>query len=461
MKRPLRILFIDDEIKIHQAVSALLSDEFVFHSATSGLEGLGKVKIVKPDLILLDLIMPGLDGFGVLRKLREDDNHIPVVVLSGNRSIFGAVEAMKLGAKDYIEKPFQPHTLKARLRKFLPSQEVDPEIEVRAKIIGKSAAMLKAWRQIHQYAPTDLPILLEGPTGTGKELFSRAIHEISPRRANNLVAIDCSTLPESLVEGELFGFEKGAFTGASASKVGRVEWANGGTLFFDEVSNISLNFQAKLLRVIQEMKLTPLGGKQDKYLDIRFVGATNVDIQLAIREGSFREDLFYRLGGMVIKIPPLTEREGDIPLLVQHFLNKFGSRLKKEGIRISPEAMEVLGAHHWPGNVRELAHVIHAAAAVADDIILPEHLVLMQCSRKQLAGEAKTANGKLEISLSVDCDLDQGVNLKEIKERAGIEVERKVLDLIRRKFYFNQTQMAKYLGVDPKTLRQLARGGAN
>jgi len=458
MNRP-SILLIDDEAPLHQSLRKFFEEEYVFHSAYSGLEGLEKARILKPNLILLDLVLPKMSGLEVLRKLMESRNQTPVIIVSGYGKIDSAVQTIKLGAADYLEKPVQNQKLKEMVKKFLyvvPSGQV---LSVRRHIIGESPQIKKIWNLIDTYGLTELPILLEGPTGTGKELFSKAIHEISNRRNNPFVAIDCSTLPESLIEGELFGFEKGAFTGANASKPGRIEWANGGTLFLDEITNIPLAQQAKLLRMIQEQKISPLGGKREKSLDIRFVCATNIDIREAIRKGTFREDLYYRLGGLVIKLPPLIERQGDIELLIRYFLEKYRLILKKEQLEVSDGAMKRLLSHSWPGNVRELAHAMYAAVAVAERIILPEHFEQVQDSLPlSPVTKFSQTNEKVELSLSLACDLSKKIDLKRIKEKAAAEIEKKIVMAIRKKHFFNQTQLAQYLGIDPKTLRGINCG---
>jgi len=453
------ILYIDDEVGLHKFLSRVLQDDYDFHSAYSGREGLEKAKILNPNLILLDLVLPGMSGLEVLKKIKESFSGTPVIMVSGLGKVEAAIQAIKLGAVDFIEKPFERSRLHQVLKKFLYIVPTNKEISVRKNIIGESPQIKKIWGLIEKYGPTDLPILLEGRTGTGKELMSRAIHECSKRRENPFVAIDCSTLPESLIEGELFGFERGAFTGANASKPGRIEWANGGTLFLDEITNIPLNYQAKLLRMIQEQKISPLGGKKEKNLDIRIVCATNIDIREAIRRGTFREDLFYRLSGLVIKLPSLVERQGDLELLVRYFMEKYRIKLNRDFMEISPEAMILLHSHSWPGNVRELAHAVYAAMAVADRIILPEHFGDFQDFQPSNAvRESSSREDKnTEFQFNLECDISKEVDLKKLKEKASVEVERKIVTAIRKKFYFNQTQLAKYLGIDPKTLRGIYR----
>jgi len=460
------ILFIDDEVQLHRFIGRILEEEYVIHSAYTGLEGLEKARILKPNLILLDLMLPEMTGLEVLKKIKESHIQTPVIIVSGYGKIDSAVQTIKLGAVDYVEKPFQNQKIKDIVKKFLYVTPTDKDLSVRRYIIGESPQIKKIWDLIDAFGPTELPILLEGPTGTGKELFSRAIHEASNRRNNSFVAIDCSTLPESLIEGELFGFEKGAFTGANASKPGRIEWASGGTLFLDEITNIPLAQQAKLLRMIQEQKISPLGGKREKSLDIRFVCATNIDIREAIRKGTFREDLYYRLSGLVIKLPPLTERQGDIELLIRHFLEKYRLILKKDQLEISDEAMKHLLSHSWPGNIRELAHTMYAAVAIAERIILPEHFEQIQGFLPSSLPSSPIPtfsqdDEKVELSLSLACDFSKRIDLKKIKEKAASEIEKKIVKEIRKKHLFNQTQLAQYLGIDPKTLRSINREPEN
>lgn len=447
------ILIIDDDPRMHELLFRQLEPEFVLCAASSGPEGLEKVHAIQPDLVLLDLVMPQISGMEVLKRLKETGREIPVIVLTAYGGVDSAVQAIKLGAADYLEKPFENQKLKQAIKTFLPRRKIVQELPIRQDIIGESPQIQRVWRLVEKYGPTDLPILLEGETGTGKERFARGIHEISKRGQGPFVAVDCSVLPESLVESELFGYEKGAFTGANVNKPGRLAWAKGGTFLLDEISNLPLFYQTKLLRVIQEQQYTPLGAKGVKPLDVRFVSTSNLDLREAIQQGTFREDLYYRISGMVIELPPLREREGDIELLARYFMERYGKRYHKPHLEISAEAMEPLLSHRWPGNVRELEYVLSRAVIMADRLILPQHILL----GSQRNGPASTNQGGIGLKLNFVYDIRQSIDLKRVKEEAAAEVERQLIAEVKKKLSLNQTELARFLGIDPKTLRSKER----
>jgi len=445
------ILVIDDEPSAHKAFTRFLAPEFSVHTACSGLEGLEKVNLVSPDIILLDLKMPKMNGFAVLKELRKNSRNIPVIILTAYGNADSAVQAMKLGATDYIEKPFVNQKLKRILETLLRGKKNTNELSNQLGIIGKSPQIQKVWQLVEKYGPTDLSVLLQGETGTGKELFAMALHQISERSRGPFVPVDCSTLPESLMESEIFGYEKGAFTDAIRNKPGRLEWANRGTLLFDEIGNLSLRYQAKLLRVLQEQQYVPLGGRKAKILDVRVVSASNIDLRQAIQHNSFREDLFYRISGVTIELPPLREREGDIELLARYFVKKYGEKYNKPYLEISDKAIAFLSSYRWPGNVRELEHAMAQAVILADRIISPKHLLLYSRNETFVSGD----NGTREIKLTLQLDRSgkRAVDLKKIKKRVTEQVERIVIAEARKKFSLNQTELAKFLHIDPKTLR--------
>jgi len=445
------ILVIDDEPAVHKIVARLLKSEFSVYSAYSGLEGFKKVSLNSPDLILLDLKMPQMSGIAVLKKLRENNNNIPVVILSAYGSVDSAVQAIKLGAVDYIEKPFEDKKLQQTIRIILKGRQDIKETSSELGIAGKSSQMQKVWQLVNKYGPTDLPVLLQGETGTGKELFARALHEVSKRHQGPFVPIDCSTLPESLVESEIFGYEKGAFTDANRNKPGRLEWANGGTLLLDEIGNLSLQYQAKLLRVLQEQRYVPLGARKTRNLDVRVVSASNIDLRQAIQGGSFREDLFYRISGVIIQLPPLREREGDIELLTHHFIEKYGRKYNKPTLKISGETMDILLSRHWPGNVRELEHLIAGAVVLANQIILPKHLPLPP--QKEIFTSGGNGANRVRLELEFGCSVSKPIDLKKIKGKLAERAERLIINEVKKRVPLNQTELAKFLHLDPKTLR--------
>ncbi|EAT14546.1 sigma-54 dependent transcriptional regulator [Desulfuromonas acetoxidans] len=385
MSQP-RILVVDDEAVIREAVKRILEQEgYEVITATSGHTALEKVQIDDFTVVISDLKMPGMGGMEVLKSIKILQPDVPVIIITGYATVETAVDAIKNGAFDYLSKPFTPPQVKEMVNKAIEQRKLSGEggslgntlNEHRGfhRFVGDSKAMQKVYGRILQVAPTDSTVLITGESGTGKELVARAIHENSARKDMPFVAIDCTALAESLLESELFGHEKGSFTGASQTKVGLFKVANGGTLFLDEVSNISLSSQAKLLRVIQEREVTPIGGTKPQPIDIRLISATNKNLRELSNEGDFREDLYFRLNTIPIDMPPLRERSGDLPLLVGYFLRKFADEINKEIKGVSPAAMNLLEDYDFPGNVRELEHMIERAVVLTSgDMIMPGDL---------------------------------------------------------------------------------------
>jgi transcriptional regulator with GAF, ATPase, and Fis domain len=324
-----------------------------------------------------------------------------------------------------------------------------PLFSARKRIIGESPALRSALRQVEQFGPTDIPLVLEGESGTGKELFAQAIHEVSPQARGRLVTLDCGTIPEELAESELFGYHAGAFTGAVKDRLGRVAWADGGTLFIDELTVLSLSAQAKLLRLIEQQTFVPLGAPdcRPRSVQTRFVSATNVALRAAVTRGVFRRDLYHRLNGFTIELPPLRERGRDVELLAEHFLGKFRDQFGKPELEIAPAALELLRLYPWPGNVRELQRVLAAAAVIADRAIAPEHLPAA------VAGASHAAESLLRLSAHLQPALASEIDLKHVKERAGRAAERELIVALQQRTHLNQRELARLLGVDPKTLR--------
>ncbi|MFX0066896.1 MAG: sigma-54-dependent transcriptional regulator [Candidatus Hermodarchaeota archaeon] len=340
MKERTNILIIDDDSAIRDSCTQVFEKEgYTVKTAKDGMQGLKLFKNEFFHVVFLDLKLPGLPGMEILSKIKQETPETPVIIITGYASIDSAVEAMKRGAFDYLAKPFSPEELRVITKKALGSRKILLEIlylrkELEAKsefetIVGQSKAMEKVLDVVKQVSPTESTVLITGESGTGKELIAREIHTHSTRNRGPFVAVDCGALVESLFESELFGHVKGSFTGAYETKYGRFEVANGGTIFFDEISNISLNIQANLLRVIQEREVTRIGSSKPIKVDVRILAATNENLPKAVREGKFREDLFYRLSVVPIHIPPLRERKDDIPLLVNHFLHKYNKRAKR------------------------------------------------------------------------------------------------------------------------------------
>ncbi len=376
-----RILVVDDEeIVIRSCLRILGNGDYEVEAVQSGREALKKIEENHYDVLILDIMMPEIDGLEVLQRVKESHPDIDVIMVTGLSQIDTAVRAMKLGAFDYLPKPFDPDELKlvvqrAFERRQLLQENLNLKSEVSSKyrfenIIGSSPRMQAVYRLIAKCAPTNSTVLLTGESGTGKELIARAIHYNSLRKDKPFVPVDCNSLSENLLESELFGHVRGSFTGAVANKKGMFEIANGGTLFLDEIGNLSLSTQAKLLRVIQEREFRAVGDTRAQGTDIRLITATNKDLKAMVADGTFREDLFYRINIFPIPIPPLRERREDIPALAFHFLNVFNEELGKKVTEFSEDAMSALVNHDWPGNVRELENTVQRAVILANDMVV-------------------------------------------------------------------------------------------
>ncbi|MGD8354031.1 MAG: sigma-54 dependent transcriptional regulator [Pseudomonadota bacterium] len=376
-----RILIVDDEKAIRDGLHKILEGEgFLTELSHNGYSAVEKLQASEFDLVITDLKMPGMDGIEVLNAISILQPNVPVIFITGYSTVENAVEVMKIGAFDYLPKPFTPQELLEKVGKALEHRAVLIEKESPARhlseqvaginIIGQSPSMKKIFLRIDQVAPTDSTVLITGESGTGKELVARAIHHLSPRRSKPFIAIDCTTLVENLLESELFGHIKGSFTGAVQTKTGLFKVADGGTLFLDEVSNISPAIQAKLLRVLQERVITPIGGTEAIPIDIRLIAATNRDLKELVMEGAFREDLVYRLNIVPIDLPPLRDREGDLSILVTHFMKKHAEEIGKDIQGMSPAAMSMLKNYPFPGNIRELENLIERAVVLAKDRLI-------------------------------------------------------------------------------------------
>src|SRR5215470_10431065 len=382
------ILVIEDEEK-HRRVIGLHLSSLGYGCTAAGTAEEGLKHAGEADLVLTDLKLPGMDGLALLEKLRAQNAQMPVIVMSAFGTVEIAVEAMKKGAVDFLPKPFSLDHLTVVVEKALEVRKLrDENRELREalgqryqfeNIIGRSAAMQDIFATITRVAPTRATVLLAGESGVGKDLIARAIHFHSPRRDRPLVKINCTALPENLMESELFGYEKGAFTGASTSKPGKFEQADTGTVFLDEIGDVPASIQVKLLRVLQEREFERLGSNVTRHIDVRVVAATNQDLRAALEQGTFREDLYYRLNVVPMNIPPLRERKQDIPFLANHFIRKLAPDAGREVESITDAALEKLTAYHWPGNVRELENVIERSMVMcrgkvleADDVKLED-----------------------------------------------------------------------------------------
>ncbi|MFN3396104.1 MAG: sigma-54-dependent transcriptional regulator [Thermodesulfovibrionales bacterium] len=439
-----RVLIIDDDEIIRKSCEKVLSPEgYIVVSAQSGREGL-KLLSNKPfDLVLTDLRMPDMNGIDVLKKVKEMGPDIEVIIITGYGTIKSAIEAIRYGAYDYVEKPFSPEELLNVVRRSLErrnlilentrlKQEVQSLYRVE-NIVGNSKAIQRVFNLIATVASTESTVLITGESGTGKELVARAIHYNSPRREGPFIVVDCGTIPDNLMEAELFGYTKGAFTGATETQKGLIETAKRGSLFFDEIGNLNLHLQAKLLRLIQEREFRMVGGKELIKADIRIIAATNKDLLSLVKEGSFREDLFYRLNVFPIYMPPLRERKEDIPALTDHFLKKYNKESAKNVTSISAEAMKKLFLYDWPGNIRELENVIHRALILSrgdtlrsediiisgmEDIKIPKNLRELKETKKRL--KARSIEG-IERSFILDALSRNNWNISRAAEEVGMQ----------------------------------------
>src|SRR5437763_3626438 len=361
-----RILVIDDEAAIRDSLKMTLEYEgYEFVGAATGQEGLALAEREAPDLVLLDVKMPGMDGLEVLDRLRAMSETLPVVVISGHGTISTAVDATKKGAFDFIEKPFASERVLVSLRNALDQRQLRDEnkslkraVEFRHQMFGESPALRQVMAAIGRAAPTNATVLITGESGSGKELVARAIHRNSLRSRDRFIQVNCAAIPEELIESELFGHEKGSFTGATEKQIGKFEQADHGTIFLDEVGDMSAKTQAKVLRVLQEGEVERLGSARTIKVDVRVIAATNKDLEAEIERGTFREDLYFRLSVIPIRVPPLRDRREDIPALVRHFAEMFGRENNRRPQRFTPAALQVLHKARWKGNVRELRNTV-------------------------------------------------------------------------------------------------------
>jgi two-component system nitrogen regulation response regulator NtrX len=361
-----RILVIDDEAAIRDSLRMILEyEDYRFVGASSGQEGLALIQRERPDLVLLDIKMPGMDGMEVLRSLRSTDDSLPVVMISGHGTTATAVDAIKSGAADFLEKPLSSERVIVTLRNVLTQSELRSEnrelklaMESKYEIVGQSPALKGVLDAVRRAAPTNATVLLLGESGVGKELVARTIHRNSPRARERFIQVNCAAIPEELIESELFGHEKGSFTGATEKQVGKFEQGDRGTIFLDEVGDMSPKTQAKVLRVLQEQEVERLGSARTIKVDVRVIAATNKNLEEAIARGEFREDLYFRLNVIPIVVPPLRERREDIPLLVQHFARRGSEEHNLKARRFDAAALEAMQRHRWRGNIRELRNAV-------------------------------------------------------------------------------------------------------
>jgi len=445
-----KILIVEDGKDTQFLLSNILKDAgYQTIIAGDGDKALKELERHSPNLALLDIKLPDMNGMKLLEEMKKNDKHLIIIMLTAYSDVKDAVKAMKLGAFDYITKPFDNEELLLIIKKALQTQYLSKEVEsLRKKLgeskaveetIGESPQIKQVLKQVEIIAPTNMTVILQGESGTGKELIAKLIHEKSLRKDKPFVAIDCGAIPDTLVESELFGYEKGAFTGAEERKEGKFEQANGGTLFFDEITNLPNSIQMKLLRAVQERKFQHLGGKRDISVDVRIIVATNISLSEAVKIGKFRDDLFHRLNEFHIDLPPLRERKEDLPVLTKHFLDEANRDLGKKTEGFSGEAMKFLLDYHWPGNIRELKNVIKKAVLLADsNQITSTHLSLN--------------NGHHPTQPHLQLDSKKDLSLKATKENATKEIEEKMIKEALAKTGGNKTKAAKMLKIDRMTL---------
>jgi two-component system, NtrC family, nitrogen regulation response regulator GlnG len=463
-----RILVADDEESMRWVLSkALKRKGFSVDLAKDGDEALGMIQKNAYDLAILDIKMPGMTGLDLLDRVRELKNDLLVVIMTAEASMKNAIEAMKRGAYDYITKPFDLDIIDAIIEKIDKAREMTSQVSILKEelkdryqlektIIGNSSAMRDVYKTIGKVAPSDITILIQGESGTGKELIARAIHFNSKRLGKPFIAINCAAIPKELLESELFGFEKGAFTGAVERKLGKFEQANGGTIFLDEIGDMPLDLQSKILRVLQEKEVMRTGGNQSIPINTRIVAATNQDLEEKVQNKSFREDLFYRLNVVPIRLVPLRERKEDIPLLVEYFLNKSCSEMELPVKNCGSDVLRLLTNHSWPGNVRELENTIKRAVILSSDQLLTAD----DFSGLRQHGSSAPKNEDISLESLVDMKLRSSLgNLDKMEagDLYGIvleQIERPLIRFVLEKTRGNQVKAADVLGINRNTLRK-------
>jgi len=442
-----KILVIDDEPGLRKSLSLILGDAgYTVVTASDGEEGLRKLEEDRPELVLCDIRMPGLGGLDFLARARESGTEALILIMTAYGSMDLAVQAMKAGAYDYIPKPFGADEVLLTIRKAEEREQLQREVgrlrqEVRAdrrfgEIVARSPGMMRVLELAGKVARHPSPVLVTGASGTGKELVARLIHRESDRSEGAFIAVNCGAIPETLLESEFFGYEKGAFSGADRQKAGLFEAADGGTLFLDEVGDLPHPLQVKLLRALQEGEIRRLGGTETRKVDVRVISATNKDLEDSIEQGEFREDLYYRLAVVPIHLPPLRHRLEEIPHLVRHILDRAESRLGIRIERVEPDAMEVLTGHHWPGNIRELENVLERAVVLTDT----DRITLEQLPDSVKRRDPTRASGGLP---------DDDLSVK----RHTAELERELIRKALERTGGNKTQAAEVLDLSPRALR--------
>ncbi|MGK0486048.1 MAG: two-component system response regulator AtoC [Myxococcota bacterium] len=453
-----RVLVIDDDPGVRDYLETLaLRLGYSVTAVGDGEEALATLDESKPDIITLDAVLPGMDGLETLRRLKQRIPDVPVVMLSGHGQARTIVEAMKLGASDFLRKPFEVEELELAFQKALEKHALKEEVEqLRGRVrnesdvlglFGDNPKMLEVRKMIEQVADTDITVLIRGESGTGKELVARGLYSLSGRRTYPFVKVNCAALPSELLESELFGFEKGAFTGALRRKLGKFEYANHGTIFLDEISEMHPGLQAKLLQVLQDGEFSRLGGESDVRVDTRIIAATNRNLEEAVKDGSFREDLYYRLNVVTVNLPPLRDRIDAVPLLVDHFLTKYNEQYKKDLGELTDSTVKVMHEYHWPGNVRELENMVKRMVVLGNEQTVLQEIAMRGKPEETTKGE--TAGFDLD---ALGVDFSDGVDLKAISKRASQIAEKRVIDKVLQQTRWNRKEAALRLQISYKAL---------
>lgn len=461
MSRPVwSILVIDDEKGVGYSFQRVFKEpDYAVEAALCAEEALTKMRSKVYDLIILDVQMPGMSGFDALQHIRDIDGSIPVIFITAFGTADVAIEAMRRGAYDFITKPFDIPAMRQTVDQALAlSHQVRTRVVLERprsvsldedRMIGLNPKIQEVYKQIGQVAPRNVPVLIRGESGTGKELVARAIYQYSQRVGRPFLALNCAAIPETLLESELFGYEKGAFTGAVQRRLGKFEQADGGTIFLDEIGDMALSTQAKVLRLLQEQTFERLGGNSTIRVDVRVIAATNQDLERAIEEKRIREDLYYRLNVVTISLPPLRNRRDDIPRLVEYFLARFQVEFSRQQMTLSPDALEILHSHDWPGNIRELQNALkHAVLMTKGDTVLPASLPISTSVGKAPQDRALEPSPFFPFSAE---DLDGRDT--DLYESVMPEVERRLILYALRRTGGNQVKAAQLLGISRMTLR--------
>jgi DNA-binding NtrC family response regulator len=455
-----RVLIVDDDRDISSLLSALMDQEgLTSMMAHDGETALGMVARARPDMMLVDVKMPGIDGMEVLKRVRETNPHLPVILITAYAEVPASVAAMRAGAFDYLAKPFDHSEVVRVVRAALAegerrrrshTEEIAADNCLRV-MMGPSDAITRIIREVNRVAQSDFSVIIQGETGSGKELVARALHQLSRRDGGPFIPLDCGAIPETLIESELFGYQKGAFTGATGPKAGKFEAAQGGTLFLDEIGNLPLASQTRLLRVLHEKAVLRLGATRPIKIEVRLLTASNQELQGLVASGQMREDLFFRLNEFTITIPPLRHRKDDIPYLAKRFMDITNKELKKNVQRFSEYSLEALMSYNWPGNVRQLRSVIRRAVLLADDIITEKHLDIKRAPVPGLAFTPKIQGTPWD-----------ELSLREIVHRSVVTVEREVLVQVLKYTRGNKAKAARLLHIDYKTMHtKLKQFGIN